>query len=366
MSYSDPCGDESDTVFCQRVAWFSNPDVDRSGDPTGVPLTDDEPEHNVNAFAQNDGHVTRYRCLRKDIDAADVWMKDRWEDTGGEPDPATAGQPMWQSPYIWVRHSEDTTLEHEHEHEDPRLGIDNHVYVKIHNDGTVNESGDLELYFAAASTNLNDPANWTPIGSRSETLSPGVEVFDFTWSDLPGEGHYCLLARWNTDGSALAFTDLGSAVRNDNDLIWRNVNIVDLGGDIDDSAGDFMMTGHREFRETYLVLDSMAKNPSGLDWPALVRVTMKIDADGLADDPQVTQNLEPLGDGRYLLPVTSKGTRAVIGPFRMDPRQRARIALDFEPDRAAVRKTQAGLANPAYYDITASQVAAMPTATIFA
>lgn len=356
MSYSDPCGDQSDTGFCQRVAWFSNPDVDRSGDATGVPLADDEPEHNVNAFAQNDGHVTRYRCLRKDIDTADVWMKDRWEDTGGEPDPATAGKAMWQSPYIWVRRSEDATLEHEHEHQDPQLGIENHVYVKIHNDGTVEDPGDLELYFAAASTNLNDPANWTQIGTRNETLSPGVEVFNFTWDDLPGEGHYCLLARWNTDGSALAFMDLGTAVRNDNDLIWRNVNIVDLGGDIDDSAGDFMMAGHREFRDTFLVLEIGPKNEPRLDWPNLVKVTMKIDPEALAYDQLSVQGLEPIGQGLYQVPITAVGTNAVIGSFRLSPQQSTQIALDFEVDREALRKAQGTLANPEYYDITASQI----------
>lgn len=261
--------------------------------------------------------------------------------------PPPAG-PCGSPPYIWVHRSADTTLEHEHEHEheDPRLGVDNHVYVKIHNDGTASESGELELYFTAASANLNDPTSWTPIDTRSETLSPGVAVFDFLWSDLPGEGHYCLLARWDTDGSALAFTDIGAAVRNDNDLIWRNVNIVDLSGDIEDSAGDFMMAGHRRFRETYLVLESDPKNPPGLDWPALVRVTMALDTEVLAVNPQMVQNLEPLSGGRYRVPVAGKGARAVIGPFRMGPRQQALIALDFEPDRNAVRKARAGLVNP--------------------
>ena len=33
---------------------------------------------------------------------SNVWMKDTWTDTGKEPDPATAGEAMWRSPYIWV------------------------------------------------------------------------------------------------------------------------------------------------------------------------------------------------------------------------------------------------------------------------
>jgi hypothetical protein len=101
-------------------------------------------------------------------------------------------------------------------------------------------------------------------GTRSETRSPGVEVFHFSWDDIPGEGHYCLLARRNEDGSPLSFTSLGTAVRNDNDLIWRNVNIIDRGGDIDDSAGGFRMTGHRNFRDTYLVLEAAPKKDSDI------------------------------------------------------------------------------------------------------
>lgn len=357
MAYSNPCGDESATGSCQRVPWFSNPDISRSGDATGVPLSDPEPEHNVNAFAQNDGHVTRYRCLRRDITGADVWMKDRWEDTGGEPDAATAGKAMWQSPYIWVRRSEDTGLEHEHEHEDPRLGIENHVYVKLHNDGTASQSGDLELYFAAASTNLNDPSNWTPIGTQSITLSPGVEVRHFPWNDLPGEGHYCLLARWNEDGSALSFSNIGTAVRNSNDLIWRNVNIIDLSGDIDDSAGDFQIAGHREFRETYLVLDAAPKGDSTVPWQQLVKVTMETDTKILTSDQPSIQNLKSEGEGRYMVPISTKGSRSVIGPFRLSAGQTSKVSLDFAVDREAVRKIGSQLANPEYFDITASQVA---------
>lgn len=361
MSYPDPCGDVSATGFCQRVPWFSNPGVSRSGDATGVPLSDPEPEHNVNAFAQNDAHVSRYRCLRRAVDDPYVWMKDRWNDEGGEPDPATAGQRMWQSPYIWVRNSEDAALEHEHEHQDPELGIDNHVYVKVHNDGGASQSGDLELYFAAASTNLNNPANWIPIGSQAQTIGVGVEVFHFTWSGLPGEGHYCLLARWNEDGSALSFTSIDPAVRNDNDLIWRNVNIVDLSGDLAESTGDFLMAGHPEYSYTYLVLEAKPRNQPSPDWRRLVQVAVTIDSEALATAPAV-RGLDPIGRGRFVLPVRGgceDGERAPasIGPFRIPAGQTIAIGLDFEVDRDAVRAAQRSLANPAYFEITASQVA---------
>ena len=94
MSYNSPCSATAATGSCPRVPWFSNPNVTRLGDVTGVPTTDIDPEHNVMVFAQNDGEVSKYRCLRSG-GPANVWMKDRWEDQGGEPDPATAGKAMW-------------------------------------------------------------------------------------------------------------------------------------------------------------------------------------------------------------------------------------------------------------------------------
>ncbi len=127
------------------------------------------------AFADLDAPASEFRC-RTSGATANVWMKDTWQDTGLEPDPATAGQSMWQSPYIWVRNAQDTTLTKAHVHQDPLFDDTdgdtdndhtNYVYVKAHNDGTTSGVGTTRLYLAAASTNLNDAANWNPIGSNS-------------------------------------------------------------------------------------------------------------------------------------------------------------------------------------------------------
>jgi hypothetical protein len=154
MSYGNPCATIAGES-CTRLPYFSNPDVDYFTDATGGTETED----NMRVFENNDGEVSRYRCLRDGTSGPNVWMKDRWEDQGNEPDPATAGKAMWQSPYIWIRRTEDTTLDHEHEHENPLLGITNYMYVKLHNTGNMSESSNLELYYASASTNLNNPGN---------------------------------------------------------------------------------------------------------------------------------------------------------------------------------------------------------------
>src|SRR6185503_20679575 len=54
----------------------------------------------------------------------DVWSHDKPWDTGLEPDPATAGNNMWESEDIWVRN--DATAGG---HQDPILGQVNYVHV---------------------------------------------------------------------------------------------------------------------------------------------------------------------------------------------------------------------------------------------
>ena len=353
MSYGSPCSDTASTGSCPRVPWYSNPDVTRLGDLTGVPITDTDPEHNVMVFAQNDGQVSRYRCLRNGT-AANVWMKDRWEDEGGEPDPATAGKAMWKSPYIWVRLSEDATLEHEHEHENPRQGQTNHVYVKLHNTGGTSESSNLELYFASASTNLNNPSNWTLIGSQSRTIVSGVDVARFEWSALPGSGHYCLLARWNIDGVPLAFVDVGDTVRADNDLIWRNVNVIGLDGG--DTSADFEMAGDREFRETYLLITTKPKSHRKIDWAKLASVSIKVNPVVLDEEKLRVVGLKQTDKGGYKLSLGKEVK--LIGPFVLKPFEKTKVRLDIMTDAAAVKQASAQLSNPAHYDITVIQIRA--------
>lgn len=354
MSYNGPCKDSSATGSCPRVPWFSNPNVTRLGDVTGVPLTSTDPEHNVMVHALNDGEVSRYRCLRDSTTGANVWMKDRWEDEGNEPDPATVGKAMWQSPYIWVRLSEDTTLEHEHEHENPRQDQTNFVYVKLHNTGGASESSDLELYFASASTNLNNPANWTLIGSQPRTITAGVDVAKFDWSALPGSGHYCLLARWNTGGTPLAFTDVGAAVRASNDLIWRNVDVIGLGSP--DSSADFEMAGDRESRETYLLITTKPMSHRKIDWAKLATASIKINPTVIDEKKLRVTGLKEIDKGSFELPLGDEVK--LIGPFTLKYLEKTKVRLAIKADLAAVKQASAQLANPAHYDISVMQIRA--------
>lgn len=355
MSYSSPCSGSASTGSCTRVPWFSNPTVSRLGDVTGVALTATNPEHNVNAFAQNDGQVSLYRCLKGGT-AVNVWMKDRWEDEGGEPEPATAGKAMWQSPYIWVRLSDDTILEHEHEHENPKQLQTNFVYVKLHNTGGGSESSNLELYYANASTNLNDSANWTLIGTQARTIAAGaVDVAKFDWSGIPGSGHFCLLARWNVDGTALAFTDVAAAVRADNDLVWRNVNVIGLFGSPDTKA-DFEMAGDREFHATYLMITTKPLSHRKLAWDKLASASIKIDPAMINEKKFNVTGMKQISKGEFEVPLDKEAK--LIGPFILKPTVKTMVRLFIKSDPDAVKKASAQLANIAHYNITIMQIRA--------
>jgi hypothetical protein len=162
-------------------------------------------------------------------------MKDTWNDSGAEPDPNIAGESMWKSPYIWVRNTSDPGLVSQHVHQNPQSGSPNFVYVKLHNGGSAT-SGNLELYFAEASSGLTWPADWTLIGSTAvASFAAGTtRIVEIPWTPTTG-GHVCLLARWVSPTDPMTHAEgssIGLNVRNNNNIVWRNVNVVNLGGDV--------------------------------------------------------------------------------------------------------------------------------------
>ena len=221
---------------CVRKGVWSNPDIlDDNGNPTGV-ATEPRPADNRRTLNCTAIAVANFRCSSPT--PGRVWMKDAWSDTGSEPEASLASAPMWKSPYIWIRTAPDTNRIHAHQHENPVFGQANWAYVKIHNSGTASASGALELYYADASLNLVWPDDWKLISSVPVASFPGAsfpsastKILEFAWNNLPGAGHFCLLARWV--GSGTVFTtpegpDIDPNVRGNNTIVWRNVNVIDL------------------------------------------------------------------------------------------------------------------------------------------
>lgn len=235
---------------CTRIPYFSNPALNYS--PTGSALTDPMGTVAAPGVCTNDNTtvlnnasaiVANFRCSSPGV--ANVWMRDTWADTGLEPDPATAGEAMWRSPYIWIRHtSQDPTFQHQHQHENPKMGIPNWIYVKMHNGG-VADNGNLEIYYAQASVSLTWPGAWTLLASVPVNINAAsTKIIEIPWNDLPGEGHFCMMARWSSvaDPISTAETDdINYNTRQNNNIVWRNLNIEGMDPDADEKVETFFV-----------------------------------------------------------------------------------------------------------------------------
>jgi hypothetical protein len=213
-----------DPVLCERLPRWSDPSKYWGTDAMG----ELELEHNSRALDASAHLVANYRCSSPD--RPDTWMKDTWSDTGAEPDPNQSAQPMWKSPYIWIRHSSDPNRMYQHEHENPQSGQEQFINVKLHNGGEP-ALGTLEVYGALASTGLSWPNDWSRLVSIPTSI-PGhaSTIVEAPWTPT-AVGHYCLVARWVSAADPMTTPegpDLSANVRANNNLIWRNVNIIDL------------------------------------------------------------------------------------------------------------------------------------------
>jgi extracellular elastinolytic metalloproteinase len=182
--------------------------------------------------AQNEGVAKPGESPRIPLSCrADLWIKDTPSDTGQEPDPATIGQPMWQSQDIWVRNTNTNGP-----HQNPEYGQTNYIHVRVRNRGMVTATNvPVEVYFANASVGLAWWMDWHLIGVATiPSLAPGGMtdvVVPWNPPGPPPPDHFCLVSRINTPQDPMTFAEIGNIdynVRQNNNLAWRNVNVVDL------------------------------------------------------------------------------------------------------------------------------------------
>ena len=212
---------------CSRLPNWSNPAKTYQGASMGIADAAD------NARALNDTADTVSNFRASSDCGKDVWMKDTWQDSGEEPDPALVNEFMWKSPYIWLRTARDPDAGFQHQHQNQELlgGPTNWAYVKLHNGGA-QTSGTLELRIAKASTGLAWPTSWSVIGAKPVSLAGNsMNIVEFQLDNLPRRGHHCLLARWLSTNDPMKTpegSEIDANVRGNNNIIWRNVNIIDL------------------------------------------------------------------------------------------------------------------------------------------
>lgn len=184
----------------------------------------------------------------------DLIVKDSSDDTGIEPNTLTPY--MWTSDNIWIRNYNDNGLEHQNP-DYSATGNANFVRVRVINNSCITSLGNeqLKLYWAKASTALSYPNPWmggityTPTGASMgnqigtlniPVLQPGEEtILTFPWivpnpNDYGTDGdqwHFCLLTRISATNDPMTFTettDLNANVRNNNNIAWKNVTVVDV------------------------------------------------------------------------------------------------------------------------------------------
>lgn len=198
----------------------------------------------------------------------DIYMKDNnmvvpaERDRGEEPDIDMG--PMWTSEDIWVRNQNDGLTNHTHQNPEYMAmpGNYNYVYVRVRNRGCIPTSpaDNLALHWAKASTSLNWPNHWNGsitspalMGDLVSTqpipvIQPGSSaIIEFAWqppnpATYAAVGtdpifyanepwHFCLVARVLSSGDPMTFPEtvnLNNNVRNNNNIIWKNLTVVDL------------------------------------------------------------------------------------------------------------------------------------------
>jgi subtilisin family serine protease len=172
--------------------------------------------------------------------ARDLYIEDTpysWKgapDTGAEPDPGMTGLHMWCSRGIWLLKDCDPVEGNNFRmHQNPEFGQQNCVYAKVCNRGCIAvTNGIVEFYYTKASAGLCWPGAWTLAGSVAITNVPayGWSLAALPWFP-PGLGHYCLLARVISPDDPIGLTTpacIDDYVRLNNNIAWRNVNVLDL------------------------------------------------------------------------------------------------------------------------------------------
>lgn len=182
----------------------------------------------------------------------DLYVKDTPADIGTQPN--NISPYMWASEDIWVRNYADNGLVHQNPDYSPTNP--NYIYVRVRNKSCVASLGTekLKVYWAKAGTSLSWPLNWNgtlfqssvlmgaPTGTLNiPVLQPGQEVIlQFAWN-VPNPSnyfpinsdpwHFCLLARVEASNDPMAIaetTDLNMNVKNNNNIAWKNVTVVDV------------------------------------------------------------------------------------------------------------------------------------------
>ncbi|MFS8096986.1 hypothetical protein LFM09_07570 [Lentzea alba] len=155
----------------------------------------------------------------------DVFIRDNTSDVGSEP----SGGSIYYSPDIKVCWTPAPCLVSKN----PRVGMDNYVFVTLRRKpgGIGSVDGHLHLYRSSLGGGTAWPAGWTYIDTATTSVPTGGTTVMITWPwwNVPGPGHFCLLARWASGADPMTFAEGVNTQQNaqrNNNIAWRNVDSV--------------------------------------------------------------------------------------------------------------------------------------------
>lgn len=250
------------------------------------------------------GRINAYRavktaeCLLYPGGGLDLAMQNSNEDTFVEPDTET--EFLWQSNDIWVRNQDDGTIIKVNQNPEYSGTTPSYVYVRVTNNSCVTSTGDdnLRLYWSKANTALTwpnhrngtlfmqDPITQEDVLMGDEVgvlnipvLGPGEsKILEFEWN-VPNPDdyanintnpwHFCFLARIESLSDPMTVPEgllTPANVRNNNNIIWKNVTVVDLLPNLTTAIGGVIGIGNpydtpRAFNLEFKIDDSEVGKP---------------------------------------------------------------------------------------------------------
>ncbi|MFY2557803.1 hypothetical protein ACN469_09265 [Corallococcus terminator] len=196
----------------------------------------------VDVIVQDDSGVDSVTLIVTQC-RVDVYSKDNTSDFGNSP----TVDPIWVSPDIRVCQNPGCVG-----HQNPEFGQPNYVYVTLRNNGPLAPvgnpaSGTLIVYYTGSGGAAMWPMDWATIGSTAVSIPAGAtQEFMVPWTGVPAPGHYCLLTRWVSAQDPMTLVELNPSntlnnTRWNNNLAWKNVNVVNLTQFAPSSEYDFRL-----------------------------------------------------------------------------------------------------------------------------
>ncbi|MCF2948729.1 hypothetical protein L0668_11470 [Paraglaciecola aquimarina] len=174
----------------------------------------------------------------------EVYMRDDINDIGNIPSGGSS-----RSPDIIVKNKEVVNASEKFGHysgtinrydlsDNVEFGNANYIYIRAFNKSPlIAHNSHVDLFWSKPST-LVLPKYWTFIGKASLPALPNNQIAmvskPIEWNNAPNKGHYCFIGLIHNpfdsapDLSRISsIRDFRSFIRNNNNVAWRNFNVVD-------------------------------------------------------------------------------------------------------------------------------------------